>query len=49
MEIGYEKALSLDSQVKPLMPLLGERGCRLAKIVGLKLEDIDLEIDLIHI
>ena len=31
------------------MPLLGETGCRLAEIVGLKLEDIDLENDLIHI
>ena len=49
VEIGYEKALSLDSQVKLLMPLLGERGCRFAKIVRLKLEDIDLELHLIHI
>ena len=31
------------------MPLLGETGCRLAEIVGLRLEDIDLEGDLIHI
>ena len=31
------------------MPLLGETGCRLAEIVGLRLEDIDLENDLIHI
>ena len=31
------------------MPILGETGCRLAEIVGLKLEDIDLENDLIHI
>ncbi|MBT5300546.1 MAG: tyrosine-type recombinase/integrase, partial [Tateyamaria sp.] len=37
------------SQIKLLMPLLGETGCRLAEIVGLKLEDIDLENDLIHI
>ncbi|MDA9989185.1 tyrosine-type recombinase/integrase, partial [Paracoccaceae bacterium] len=46
---GYDKALNSDSQVKLLMPLLGETGCRLAEIVGLKLEDIDLENDLIHI
>ena len=29
--------------------LLGETGCRLAEIVGLRLEDIDLDNDLIHI
>ena len=46
---GYDKALASGSQIKFLMPLLGETGCRLAEIVGLKLEDIDLENDLIHI
>ena len=46
---GYEKALASGSQIKLLMPLLGETGCRLAEIVGLRLEDIDLENDLIHI
>ena len=46
---GYEKALGSVSQIKLLMPLLGETGCRLAEIVGLRLEDIDLEHDLIHI
>ena len=37
------------SQVKFLMPLLGETGCRLADIVGLELHDIDIANDLIHI
>ena len=46
---GYDKALASGSQIKLLMPLLGETGCRLAEIVGLKLEDVDLENDLIHI
>jgi len=46
---GYDKALSSGSSVKLLMPLLGETGCRLAEIVGLGLEDIDLENDLIYI
>lgn len=46
---GYDKALSSGSTVKLLMPLLGETGCRLAEIVGLRLEDIDLEQDLFHI
>ena len=31
------------------MPLLGETGCRLAEIVGLELQDIDMEQELIHI
>jgi integrase len=46
---GYNKALTSGSQIKLLMPLLGETGCRLAEIVGLRLEDIDLDNDLIHI
>ena len=46
---GYDKALSSGSSVKLLMPLLGETGCRLAEVVGLRLEDIDLENDLIYI
>ena len=46
---GYDKALASGSQIKLLMPLLGETGCRLAEIVGLKLEDIDLANDLIHL
>jgi integrase len=35
--------------MKLLMPLLGETGCRLAEIVGLRLEDIDHQNDLIQI
>ena len=31
------------------MPLLGETGCRLSEIVGLRIEDIDMDNDLIHI
>ena len=46
---GYDKALSSGSTIKLLMPLLGETGCRLAEIGGLRLEDIDLENDLINI
>ena len=46
---GYDKALSSGSRVKLLMPILGETGCRLAEVVGLRLEDIDLKNDLIHI
>ena len=46
---GYEKALNSGSQIKLLMPLLGETGCRLAEIVGLEIQDIDMEQELIHI
>jgi integrase len=31
------------------MPLLGETGCRLAEIVGLELDDIDMREGTIHI
>ena len=44
LKLGYAKALASGSAVKLLMPLLGETGCRLAEIVGLRLEDIDLEV-----
>ena len=46
---GYDKAIASGSQIKLLMPLLGETGCRLAEIVGLELQDIDVENDLILI
>ena len=46
---GYEHALSSGSQVKLLMPLLGETGCRLAEIVGLELADIDMIEGVINI
>ena len=49
LQQGYDKALTSKSTVKLLMPLLGETGCRLAEIVGLRLEDIDLDNELIHI
>ena len=46
---GYDKAVNSESQIKLLMPLLGETGCRLAEIVGLELNDIDMEQEFIHI
>ena len=46
---GYDYALSSGSQIKLLMPLLGETGCRLAEIVGLELDDIDMQNGIIHI
>ena len=49
LKYGYAKALASGSAVKLLMPMLGETGCRLAEIVGLRLDDIDLENGLINI
>jgi len=46
---GYDTAIASGSQIKLLMPLLGETGCRLAEIVGLELQDIDMENELVHI
>ena len=46
---GYDNAVNSESQIKLLMPLLGETGCRLAEIVGLELRDIDMENELICI
>ena len=49
LEAGYDKALASGSAVKLLMPLLGETGCRLSEVVGLRVEDIDIDNGLIHI
>ena len=46
---GYDKAINSGSQIRLLMPLLGKTGCRLAEIVGLELNDIDMEQELIQI
>ena len=46
---GYEHALSSGSQIKLLMPLLGETGCRLVEIVGLELDDVDMAEEIIRI
>ena len=46
---GYNTALSSGSTIKLLMPILGETGCRLAEIVGLRVEDVGLENEILHI
>lgn len=46
---GYRQALSSSSNVQLLFPILGETGCRLAEVVGLRLEDVDLENRVLHI
>ena len=39
---GYKNAFDTRSNVKLLMPILGETGCRLGEIVGLRKEDVCL-------
>ncbi|MCL7405017.1 tyrosine-type recombinase/integrase [Paradonghicola geojensis] len=46
---GYEETLASKSTVRLLFPILGETGCRIGEIVGLRLEDVDLEQGVIHI
>jgi integrase len=40
---GYKEAFNSGNPIRLLMPLLGETGCRLGEIVGLRLSDVDLE------
>lgn len=49
LRAGYRAAFASGSEVKLLMPILGETGCRIAEIVGLRIEDIDLEREAIRI
>lgn len=46
---GYNTAFSSGSTVKLLMPILGETGCRLAEIVGMQVDDVDLKSRVLHI
>ena len=46
---GYGQALVSSSNVQLLFPILGETGCRLAEVVGLKVEDVDLIERVLHI
>lgn len=46
---GYVEALASNSHVRVLFPILGETGCRIGEVVGLRVEDVDLENNIIHI
>ena len=43
LKIGYDKALLSGCTVRLAMPILGETGCRLAEIIGMRLDDIDMK------
>lgn len=49
LERGYRLAFASGSEIKLLMPILGETGCRIGEIVGLRLEDIELDNELVRI
>jgi len=46
---GYQQAFASGSNIQLLFPILGETGCRLAEVVGLRVEDIDLDESILHI
>ena len=46
---GYKNAFDTRSNVKLLMPILGETGCRLGEIVGLRQEDVCLASNTLNI
>ena len=49
LKLGYQEAITSRNPIKLLMPLLGETGCRLGEIVGLRTEDVDLEAGVIRV
>ena len=46
---GYKNAFDTRSNIKLLMPILGETGCRLGEIVGLRKEDVCLGSNTLNI
>ena len=46
---GYEQSINSLTGIPLLFPILGETGCRLAEIVGLRVGDVDLDGRVIHI
>ena len=46
---GYKESLNSLTGIPLLFPILGETGCRLAEVVGLRVEDVDLDEQVLHI
>ena len=46
---GYEQSMNSLTGIPLLFPILGETGCRLAEVVGLRVEDVDLDAQVLHI
>lgn len=49
LERGYRLAFASGSEIKLLMPILGETGCRIGEVIGLRLDDVDLDQGIIRI
>ena len=49
LEEGYKEAMTSGSTVRLLMPILGETGCRLGEIAGLRTEDVCIASQMIRI
>jgi len=46
---GYQQSMNSLTGIPLLFPILGETGCRLAEIVGLRVGDVDLDDRVLHI
>lgn len=46
---GYMQSMTSQTGIALLFPILGETGCRLAEVVGLKVGDVDLDDRVLHI
>lgn len=49
LKAGYAEAFTSGREIWLLMPLLGETGCRLGEVVGLRIEDIALDAGTIRL
>ena len=49
MREAYRVALSTRNEIKLIVPILGETGCRLAEVVGLRIKDVDIDEETITI
>ena len=49
LQEAYKIALGGKSRVRLCVPILGETGCRIAEVIGLRKEDVDLKKEMIRV
>lgn len=49
LQEAYRVALGGKSRVRLCVPILGETGCRIAEVIGLRKEDVDLRKEMIRV
>ena len=49
LQEAYRVALGGKSRVRLCVPILGETGCRIAEVIGLRKEDVDLKKEMIRV